>query len=37
MKKYLAPVLETLSFGVDEAITNALPSSLFNDGEFGGW
>ena len=37
MKKYMAPELEALTFGADEAIANGLPSSLFNDGEFGNW
>ena len=41
MKKYMAPEMEALSFGADEAIANILPddfsSSIFNNGEFGSW
>lgn len=37
MKKYMAPEMEALTFGANEAIAIDLPSSLFNDGEFGGW
>ena len=37
MKKYLAPEMEALTIGTEEAIAGALPSNIFNDGEFGGW
>ena len=41
MKKYMAPEMEALTFGADEAIAISLPadfsSSIFNNGEFGGW
>ena len=37
MKKYLAPEMEALTFGTEEAIAGALPSNIFNDAEFGGW
>ena len=37
MKKYMAPALETLTFGADEAVAAILPSNIFNDAEFGGW
>lgn len=38
MKKYMAPEMEALTFGADEAIAgDLLPSYIFNDGEFGGW
>ena len=39
MKKYMAPEMKALTFGADEAIAIDLPnsSSIFNDGEFGGW
>lgn len=34
MKKYIAPVMETLSFAAEEAIGAALEGSkTFNDGE----
>ena len=35
MKKYFAPEVETLTFVSEETIANG--STLFNDGEFGGW
>ena len=37
MKKYMAPEMETLTFAVEDGIAGELPSSIFNDGEFGGW
>ena len=40
MKKYMAPELEALTFGADEAIANDwtnLGSGIFNNGEFGNW
>lgn len=38
MKKYMAPELEALTFGADEAIAwSSLGSNIFNDGEFGNW
>lgn len=36
MKKYMAPEMEALTFGAEEAIAG-LASNLFNDAEFGGW
>ena len=37
MKKYMAPEMEALTFGAEDAIAGILPSNVFNDGEFGGW
>ena len=37
MKKYMAPEMEALTFGAEEAIAGILPSNIFNDAEFGGW
>ena len=37
MKKYMAPEMETLTFGATEGIAGMLPSDIFNDGEFGNW
>ena len=37
MKKYTAPQMETLSFIVNENVSGAILSSMFNDGEFGSW
>ena len=37
MKKYIAPEMETLTFGVEEAIAGTLMSNMFNDAEFGAW
>ena len=38
MKKYMAPEMETLNFGVEEAIAgfdfSGLTSNMFNDDEF---
>ena len=37
MKKYMAPAMEALNFIVNENVSGALLSSMFNDGEFGSW
>ena len=37
MKKYTTPEMETLTFNAEDGIAGGLPSSIFNDGEFGGW
>lgn len=35
MKKYMAPEMETLSFGADEVIAGIIPSAAYNNAEYG--
>ena len=35
MKKYMAPEMESLSFGADESIAGFIPSGAINNAEFG--
>lgn len=35
MKKYMAPAMETLSFGAEEVIAGFIPSAAYNNTEFG--